>query len=147
MKYILILFLIVSCNCTKAQSSEHFEDGYFRSLLLHIELMKEYNKSLDTVFVSKDSHLKDFSGSVNGVFIKMVGEEFVQLKTEKKHSLTLLVIHPLEYEENKSFIIVSTFGVSRKRNNYTMLNSGSSKVEIKYDCENGNYKYDIVSLH
>lgn len=140
-----ILFLI-SFKVSAQKSVDFKNDGYYESLRLDILSMPQLIKE-DTLYVRKDSHLKDYSGLIEGTLIIMLDNEAIYEKTKKNKPLIMRVIHPIEYENVTSHIVVSTFGVKRKKRKYQLVNSGFSKIKVEYDCDQNKYIYSIITSH
>lgn len=147
MKNVIIgILLLMSFKVSAQKSVDLKNDGYYESLRLDILSMPQSIKA-DTLYVRKDSHLKDYSGLLEGTLIIMLDSKAIYEKTKKNKPLTMRVVHPFEYDDGTSHIIVSTFGVKRKKSKYQLVNSGFSRIKVEYDCDQNKYIYSIITNH
>lgn len=148
MKNIIIIsiLLLMSFKISAQKSVDFKNDGYYESLRLYILSMSQLIEA-DTLYVRKDSHLKDYSGLLEGTLIIMVDSKAIYEKTKKNKPLNMRVVHPIEYDNGTSYIIVSNFGVKRKKSKYQLVNSGFSKIKVEYDCDQNKHIYSIITSH
>jgi len=138
---------IVICFSIKAQTNEddYSHDGYYRSLVLHVEYLNELEDNVDTVYVQKNYYLQDYTGGINETYVKMVGQEFLYKKTKKRGRIDLIVINPMKFEKGVPTFFVVNFDVSRRRKKYIRKNVDRSKLQMKYDCQKSKNVISVVN--
>lgn len=141
----LLLLISTIMQAQKALSIEN--EPYFECLKLHLKSLKDQKVLNDTAYVQQKDYLKDFTGKVNNVIIVMVDEKFIKEHTKGGKSLWVISINPVIFNEKNSSITIIDFGISRKRERYTMINNGGIKIRMEYDCEGGKYRYEVVASH
>lgn len=147
MKNVVITILLLMSLKVSAQKGDNLKnDGYIESLRLDILSVSKL-RNLDTFYIRKDSYLNNFPEFLEGAHIIMIDSKAIYEKTKKNKPLIMRVVHPIEYGDGTYYIIVSTFGVIRKRSNYQLVNSGFNKIKLEYDCEKNKYNYNIITSH
>lgn len=147
---IISVFLCLSLSVQSQNSlNTSISDPYYESLKLYLKRLKEYgiNNSNDTVFFKQNIYHSDYSGIIDGINIKMLNPQEIHEKTNKRRSIGVNVINALEFNDGIASINVVGFTVSRKRKHYLNINGGHIKVKLTYDCEVGDYNYEIVDSH
>lgn len=145
-KNLIIILAILSFGASAQTSLDSLRDGYYASLQLAIMSIPQFAKS-DTIYIRKDSHLGEYSGLLGDLRIVMIDAKTIHEKTKKYKTLAIKVIHPIEFKSGSLFITISDFGVKRKRNKYSFINSGYTTVKMEYNCSEAKFLYEILSSH
>ncbi len=141
MKYLIGIAFICFTGILFAQKVQK-EDPYYKALELRTEYFKKYNIDVDTIYVTKETYLNDYTGLLNDFYIKMVDESIIYDKTRKQKSFFVQFINPINFEEGSSVIYVTEFAITRKRKKYLRINDSGTIVSFAYDCEKGSYVFD-----
>jgi len=142
----LFLYMSVAIN---AQNIPSTNDPYFESLKIYIESLIEIevlNKG-DTILVSQRDYISNYDGKYEEVYIKMLSNEMLHRLTKKGSAVRVIVLNPLEFINGHLFITTVNFGVTRKRRHYTLINNGHNKIKLAFDCNIGDYSYEVIDSH
>lgn len=131
-KVILVVFILMTAN---ACFSQVLENPYEKALELHLTEIREFDRSLTTLYIQYDRHVKDLPDTVAGICIKVISGEVIKEMTKKKKKIELTVVEPIQWEDNSLHISIAHFHVSRKRSHYQFASEYSSKVMLDYNCE------------
>lgn len=144
----LLLYMSVTINGQIILDSPT-SDPYLDCLKIFIQSLKELkqNKSGDTIYVGQRDYLSDFTGTYNGVIVKMITGDFLFEKTKGGQTLSVINIFPLEFNDSVATIHICDTGFSRKRKRYNSICNYFNKIKVEYDCEEGKYNYEIVDSH
>ncbi len=145
MKIQIICLCLFISSTIKAQSNQ--VNPYRECLRFHLQSLKERNHLKDTVYLQPNDYLNLTSGTLEGTYIKVVNERLVREKTKKGKMIGIIAVNPVMFDNDVQSISVTHFSVTRKKNHYNFINSGGTKMILRYDCKEGAYKYEIVNSH
>lgn len=145
MRLHVVCFCIFATTAMNAQNE--YENPYKECLKLYLRGLKERNIQKDTIYLQPNDYQNFSSEIIEGTFLRIVDEKFVEEKTRKGKKIGILNVQALIFDKNFQSISVVHFMVSRKKSHYNFVNSGGLKVILHYDCEQRTYKYEKVPSH
>jgi hypothetical protein len=148
-KYVTIAFFIFLFKSLQGQQIDHFNDPYYECLKIYVGSLKGMDvvDEGDTIMVSQRDYISNYEGSYEGVYIKMLPNDLLHKLTKKGRAVRVIVINPLEFKNGDPMISIVNFGATRKKQHYSLINNGHNVIKLTFNCEDGEYNYEIVDSH
>lgn len=121
---------------------------YYKALESHFGKREDLNrkrpdlwKIYDVYYIEKnDLIIKNFPDSIRNSKIELLSRSDIEEKTKKKQVINLFVVRPAQWKDGKLIINVIEFAVSRKRNNYSYVNTmDGTSYQVVYNSSNKEY--------
>ncbi len=147
MKKIIIFLFIFSnfVNITLGQVEFDKNDGYFQALKIHLDYLNLIQYNDEKIFIKKEKYINEYSGELNGFNLVMISDKEIFRKTRNKKIIKVLKINELTFRDGNLETSIIIYEVSRKKNNYELVEKVKSKIRINYDCLENQFQYKIIA--
>lgn len=149
MKLLFLLHLLFVGTVLSAQNKGTLDakNPYIDCLLSFIDTLIGYDvyKSGDTVFVYEKEYLSNLPILHSGVYIKVIDSKLLYQKTKKRKPVGVVDVQALRFDNEVATINIVDFGVERRKNHYSRINSGFVRYKVFFDCNTRQYTYEVIA--
>ncbi len=143
---IILLFTTVAfININFAQVESYKDDGYFQALKIHLDYLNQIQFTEKVIFIREEEYIGEYSGKLNGFDIVMIDNKEIFRKTRNKKSIKVLQIKELVFKDGNLETSVLIYEISRKKNDYKIIEMVKSQISVTYDCLDNQFYYKIIT--